>query len=231
MIKINLCPIDELQNPYWWIQDVVVAATVTVGAFVAVQYYLGQIQVEIEEVNVKIEEINANEQKLASDLRRYANMEKDEAELQIKLTALQQITVSKITKYKPLIVIEHLANLKPEGVWYHYFKVGDANGDYIELKGQGFDNLLVAELMTALKSTASQQGDESDLRTLVYFDQVMLDQTRTPEVAPRGFPELKAFPEFVIRAEYLERDKSKDKGPTESDLMTQLPPTDSIFRM
>ena len=105
MIKINLCPIDELQNPYWWIQDVVVAATVTVGAFVAVQYYLGQIQVEIEEVNVKIEEINANEQKLASDLRRYANMEKDEAELQIKLTALQQITVSKITKYKPLIVI------------------------------------------------------------------------------------------------------------------------------
>lgn len=236
MIKINLCPIDELESPYWWIPDVAVAAVVATGAFFAVQWHLGQIQQEIDDTKAKVEEISANEQKLATDLRRYDNMEKDERELETKLAALQSITVSKIAKYKPLVVIEHLANLRPEGIWYQFFKVGDATGDTFELKGQGFDNLLVAELMTALKSTASQEADETDLRTLVYFDNVALDQTGTPQQAPKGFPELKSYPEFTIRGDYLERgkgaaDKSKNGEADEADLMTTAKPRDAVFRM
>lgn len=231
MIKINLCPIDELQSPYWWIPDVVVGAAVAVGALVAVQWHLGQIQLQIEETTAKTEEIRENEQKLASDLRRYANMEKDESELRNKLTALQQITVSKISKYKPLIAVEHLANLRPEGVWYHGFKVGDQDGDSFELKGQAFDNLLVAELLTSLNSTASQDPDESDLRTLIFFSRVELDQTAAPTSAPNGFPELQAYPEFVIRGEYIERSKEKPKTDLETERVSEMPSSDRVLRM
>lgn len=236
MIKINLCPIDELESPYWWAPDVAAVVVIAAMAFFAVEWHLGQLQEEIDEVRASVEEISANEQKLTADLRRYDNMEKDERDLETKLSALQSITVSKIGKYMPLIVVEHLANLRPEGIWYHYFKVGDATGNNFEMKGQGFDNLLVAELMTALKSTASQEADEADLRTLVYFDNVILDQTGTPQQAPTGFPELGAFPEFMIRGEYIERgkgghNKNKGEGGDEAELMTTAKPRDAVFGM
>jgi Tfp pilus assembly protein PilN len=236
MIKINLCPIDELESPYWWVPDVAAVVVIATAAFFAVQWHLGQIQDEIDEVKASVDEITANEQKLAADLRRYDNMEKDERELETKLAALQSITVSKIGKYMPLIVVEHLANLRPEGIWYHYFKVDESTGKTFELKGQGFDNLLVAELMTALKSTASQEADDADLRTLVYFDNVLLDQTGTPQQAPAGFPELGVYPEFMIRGEFLERGKSgggrgKGSEADAADLMTTAKPRDAVFRM
>ena len=152
-------------------------------------------------------------QKLNPDLERFKGLDKDIQTLNIKLDALKNITVSKISKYKPVIVLEHLQNLKPDGVWFSHVAIGtslpplerdkegangnaipeslDAKGsapvdnDSFEVVGQAFDNLLTAELMTAIRSTGSQELDEGDLRTQVFFADLALRRSRSPRRAPR----------------------------------------------
>ena len=92
----------------------------------------------------------------------------------VKLRALNAITDSRLAKYRPLIAIEHLQNLKPEAVWLTTLTVEDGK---IELEAMATDNVLVAEFITALKSTQLQDIDPADLRTQVYFSDVTLSGT------------------------------------------------------
>lgn len=209
MIKINLCPVDEIESPHWWIVDASVLALIVVGAIFGVKFYLAQTQSEVESIRAKIEDIKASEQTLAADLQRYRNMEKDEVSLQSKLKSLQKITVSKISKFRTLVVLEHLANLRPEGVWYQSIKIYDDTSSKFELRGQAFDNLLVAELIMALKSTITQEYEDGNVRTNVYFDKVKLEQSAQLQQAPRGFPELIGFPEFTIHGEFFDRTENQ----------------------
>ena len=99
----------------------------------------------------------------------------------VKLRALNAITDSRLAKYRPLIAIEHLQNLKPEAVWLMSLTVDDAK---IELEAMATDNVLVAEFITALKSTQFQDIDPADLRTQVYFSEVTLSGSTV--VAAKG---------------------------------------------
>lgn len=221
MIKINLCPIDELDNPRWWLVDASVLALVVIGTVFSVKWYLSQIEIEIDQLRATLEDINASEQNLASDLQRYQSMEKDEGTLQSKLKALEKITVSKISKFRTLVVLEHLANLRPEGVWYQSLKIDDRSGSKFELKGQAFDNLLVAELIMSLKATASQDIELNNIRSLVYFDQVNLEQSIQAVEAPPSFPELVGFPEFSINGGFFDRSEGH-KQTVDSDSSSNL---------
>lgn len=206
MIKINLCPIDELESQYWYVPDLAVAVVVAIASFLGVQYYLGTIQEQIETTAASTQSLTDNTEKLAPVLARFKDLNRDIEELKTKLDALQAITVSKISKYKPVIVIEHFQNLKPEGVWFDSLKVGSPdNPASFELKGQAFDNVLTAELMTALRSTESQEPDEADLRTQVFFNKLALDNAVVLNTSPEGFPELVSYPEFLIKGEFKER--------------------------
>src|SRR4051812_12451807 len=99
MIKINLCPIDELESQYWYVPDVAVAVVIAIVAFLGVQYYLGTIQEQIDVARSNVQSLNENTTKLAPDLERFKNLKKDVDELNNKLNALKAITVSKISKY------------------------------------------------------------------------------------------------------------------------------------
>jgi hypothetical protein len=205
VIKINLCPLDELESQYWYLPDLAVAAVCLLASFLGVQYYLGTIQEEIDKVTESKVSLEDSYQKLAPDLERFKDLDADIAALNSKLQALRSITVSKISKYKPVIVTEHLQNLKPEGAWYTEIKVGIDGKDGFELKGQAFDSLLIAELLGAIRSTELQEVDESDLRTQVYFTDIQLDAVAVPKAAPKVFREMKPFPEFSIKGRFSER--------------------------
>jgi len=104
-----------------------------------------------------------------------------------------------------VIVTEHLQNLKPEGVWYTEIVVGTEGADTFSIKGQAFDNLLIAELMSSIRATELQDVDDADLRTQVYFTGIELENTAVPKTAPKTFRELQPYPEFQIKGRFVER--------------------------
>lgn len=225
MIKINLCPLDELESQYWWVPEAVLFAVVGILCVLGVEWYHGQIQDEIDANVAKAEEIKTTAEGMQAAVARAKQMEKDEVELRRKLDALKLITVSPIAKYKHLIAVEHMANLRPEGVWITYLKTQEDDKEMrFELKGQAFDNLLIAEMISGIRSTISQEADESDLRTMIYFDQLDLDQTSIPKVAPRGFPELVKFPEFLLTGGVIDRAKQVSITPKDEDKKGEKPP-------
>ncbi len=232
MIKINLCPLDEIESPYWYVPDVIAATIVAVAVFFATQYYLGNIQDQIDGLVAEAASLDENTAKLTPDLEKFKNLGKDIAELNAKLSALKSITVSKISKYKPVIILEHLQNLKPEGVWFETVRIGfnvnaakavtagatglpqpaesaqaqEVNEDGFEVKGQAFDHILTAEFMTAIRSTENQEIDSGDLRTQVYFNELtLIDANINKAAAGRDFPEMANYPAFSLRGHFSER--------------------------
>ncbi len=224
MIRINLCPLDELESEYWYVPDLACAAAIMLLSFFGAHYYLSSIQDKIDVAYEQTESLKSNTQKLQPELQRFKTLDKDIQELNGKLSALKSITVSKVSKYKPVVVLEHLQSLKPDGVWFSDIKIGvsreaptpqndggagggDVNqswDDFI-ITGQSFDNLLTAEFITAVRATSSQEAENSDLRTQVYFDDLVLQNAAIPGRPPVSFPELSDMPEFTLIGKIKER--------------------------
>lgn len=211
MIKINLCPVDELRSPYWLVPDVAMVLTVALAAYLGVQYYLGGIQDEIDVANEHVASLQTSTRQLEPEVERFKGLQANIELLNKKLSALKSITVSKISKYKPVIVLEHLQNLKPEGAWFQSLRYGVTTPEQLEIQGGAFDNILTAELITALRATESQEPDDGDLRTQVYFSGLILEQSTLVRTGT-GFPDLRNYAEFSLRGQVLERSGGRAAG-------------------
>ena len=225
MITVNLCPIDELENQYWYVPDLVVFVLVGIMAFAAVNYYHDGMREEMDKLSVEQQSKNESINKLMPDLERFKNLGSEISELDSKVKALQAITVSRVSKYKSLIVLEHLHNLKPDGLWLNSLRIGsdskkDAaqnnpqgldtlklNADEtFEINGQAYDNILTAEYITAIRSTGSQDADAADPRTLIYFSDLDLKQAEIGKPQGSGdFAEMSKFPSFILTGRFVER--------------------------
>ncbi len=187
MIKINLCPIDELETPYWYLPDVIILVLVCLMSYYGVDFYFASIQEEINGAQEKIASLQASTNQLAPDLERFKSLDNDVKSLSDKLKSLQRITVSKMEKFTPIIAIEHIQNLKPQGLWYTEFSMKNAKSVEFSLKGIAFDNLMTAELLTSMRATAFNEIDPTDLRSQVFFDGLSLVEsiiTTPPPTTP-----------------------------------------------
>ncbi len=117
MITINLTPIEELENPYWWIPDAAAFAGVVTICLGAILLYVhlvqGEIDASLAEKARLIEETNA----LNPEVEKFNGLNTKIAALDSKKNALTRITESKLVRYLPIILLENIQNLKPEGVW------------------------------------------------------------------------------------------------------------------
>ena len=213
MIKVNLCPIEELESPYWYVPDLAVALGVALAGYFAVQYYLGTIQNDIDSASQKIASLEASTKQLEPDLKRFETLDDDIKRLNAKLAALQGITVSRIQRVKPLILLEHLQNLKPLGLWYQTLQIGLPNSASFLVTGQSFDNILTAEFMMALRATETQDVDPSDLRTQVFFKDLQLKKTELKMGAVEGFADLTNLPTFEISGSFADRARNFESIP------------------
>ena len=240
MIKVNLCPIDELENQYWYVPDLVVLVLVGIMAFAGVNYYHDGLREEMDKLTAEQQSKTESINKLMPDLERFKNLGSEISELDSKVKALQAITVSRIGKYKSLIVLEHLHNLKPDGVWLNSLRIGSdgkkAEGpvgaqalnaekigedETFEINGQAYDNILTAEYITAIRSTGGQDADAADPRTLIYFSDLDLQQAEIGKSQGLGdFAEMSKFPSFILNGRFIERPvtrmpvKQNDAAPT-----------------
>ena len=177
MIRINLVPPDELDNPHWYVPDVIVLVLVAVVGLYAAFAHVGVMRDEVAVINASRDKLRADYSNLEPELLRFANLQKNKGELNSKLAALQAITVTKIARFKPILVLEHLLNLRPDGVWFSNLTI-PPTGSSLTLQGFALDHVLVSEFAALLKATASQEVDAADLRTQVYFNDVQLQMSQ-----------------------------------------------------
>ena len=80
-----------------------------------------------------------------------------------------------------MILLEHLSLLKPDGLWYENIKIDDKSNK-IEIIGRSFDPILIADFMSSLLDTKKQKVEQGDLRTQIYFQNVVIESmTQTPD--------------------------------------------------
>ncbi len=171
MLRINLASgvegvSDESRGSSWYVFDLIVLSAVAGAGYFGVQYYMSSAKDSIEIIENETRSIRGSIAKLKQSVDRFGTLEIDIKKLSNKVEAIKSITVSVFERYKLLIVLEHLQILQPSGVWYNTLKV---ENDKVSIKGAAFDNILVAEFLTALESTKTQEVDPVDLRTYVYF--------------------------------------------------------------
>lgn len=230
MIKVNLVPLDELENQLWWVPDAAVLLLCAGLSFFGAQWYLGEIQKEVDESVARATSLEENAKQLEPEIERFKDLTQKKVVLNEKLDSLKRITVTKISRFEPVIVLEHFQNLKPEGIWFTQLKVGTPKAGVFSLTGQGFDNLLVAEFMTSIRATESQERDDADLRTHIFFSNLTLSRSVVGD-APGRYQELKGFPQFELSGAI--RDKGDNALPTGIDptLSTMgMPPLSSRAR-
>ena len=222
MIKINLTPVDEIESPFWYVPDLVLAVVVALAGYFGVNYYQDGIREQIEKLTAEQQSKVDSTNRLSPDLERFKNLGAQIEEVKMKKRALDSITSSPVSKFRPLIVLEHLQNIKPDGVWLNEVKIGSKgkqidNGagssnqlggsvdENFEVKGQSFDHILTAEYITAMRSTETQDFDRADLRTQIYFRDLRLEEAQLPGQPPAGFPELGFCPDFYVTGKFSEK--------------------------
>ncbi len=225
MIKINLVPVDELENQLWWVADAAVLLIVACASFFTAQWYLGKIQEQTDEIAARATGLEESTAALQPEIQRYTNLQSKKDALNEKIDALKKITVTKISKFEPVIVLEHLQNLKPEGIWFSKLLIGLPKPGEFQILGQGFDNLLVAEFMTGIRSTETQEKDDSDLRTHIFFSNLELVKTAVGN-GSSIFPDVGAFPSFELKG--VIRDKGEPSVPANLNAPTPEAPPISV---
>lgn len=236
MIKINLTPVEELENPNWWLFDAAVALVVVVVGFLATNYYLDQINSQIDQVNESIMNLDGDISAVRPQADKYESLTQQVDSLESKKYALQKITESKLVRFLPVILLENLQILKPEGLWFTELKLVDpnsqnqANGNgvnnvnslqgntgqqsinnsqarnvKIEIKGQSLSNVIIAEFMTAIKSTQNQAFDKSDIRTQIFFSDVELSFSEVTVLREREVS--RDVVDFQLVMSFQEREK------------------------
>lgn len=214
MIKINLTPEEELQNPLWYVPDLIVVVVICVSGFFSAQYLLTIVESDKNLIEAEIVTVESRTAELDQDVKAYdaemAHMNK----LQEKLRGVGDLSSSKVQKYEPIIAVEHLQNLKPAGVWFNEFRFdvldkhnmteGSHDGGQIVISGYSLDNLIVAEFITALRATQTQDTDPSDFRTLVYFSKINLKWTNLDD-KPVGENKKKEIVSFDLVLDYKSR--------------------------
>lgn len=187
MIRINLAPIEELDNQFWWLPDAAIFALVLAVTLTGVKFYLGTTEDEIARLQQDQATLEENLRVMEPELQRYQVLNTKIKDLENLGNSLGRITESKLARYLPIILLEHIQNLRPEGVWLTGIQFKNrlsvdggttpatSGGPVeIEISGQAYDNVILAEFMTLLKATRNQEYDAADLRTQAFFDAVGL---------------------------------------------------------
>lgn len=117
MIKINLTPFEELDNPRWWVPDAVILVIVVLLTFGGVFLYISSLESAILARENEKASMAAETANLQGEVSKFNDLNQKIATLDNRKNALKRITESKLIRYLPVILMENIQNLKPEKVW------------------------------------------------------------------------------------------------------------------
>lgn len=230
-VKLNLAPPETRESKLWFLGDAIIIFVAFILSYSYYELEIEKIRNKISAVNQEISVLIANTKKLEKNVKRYEELKKEEDFLLSKIEAVKEITVSKIARFKPVILLELLQILKPEGVWFTSYN-DNSSGSSINITGKATDYLIVSEFIATLRATENQPVDPNDLRSQIYFSNIYLKKVNIEnassnlqaqnnpnmkrlqidqrllkggESATDLFPEIKKSPSFSMNIIYSER--------------------------
>ena len=117
MIKINLTPFEELDNPRWWVPDAAIALIVVLFTLGGAMLYIQTVESEILAKENEKASMAAETANLQGEVSKFNDLNQKIATLDNRKNALKRITESKLIRYLPVILMENIQNLKPDKVW------------------------------------------------------------------------------------------------------------------
>ena len=99
-------------------------------------------------------------------------------------------------KYQPLLVIDAIQAIKPEGVWFDDFKI-ERFGEDLEINASAKSGLLVAEFITKLKATYDSVAEKDDYLSQVKFRNISIGTVEKKGVHP-DLPDIENYYSFPI---------------------------------
>lgn len=167
-----------MRDRVWFIPELVLFLLVLGTSWGTAVWYLNSIREETALIQAQTEDIVQEITKLQSDVERFEQIAKQIEAIKQKLSSLENITVSKVERYLPIIVLEYLQGMKPEGMWFNSLRQ-NSKDQMITLEGGSFDNLLIAEFMNSLEQTKKQAVNVQDVRSYVFFSHFALGKIST----------------------------------------------------
>ncbi|MEI8025096.1 MAG: PilN domain-containing protein [Pseudomonadota bacterium] len=205
MIKIQLAPYDELEDKNWWVPDAIALVLALFLSNFLVSSYVERLESEIVEIQAQTEEFKRSIAAIQPEIAVFKGIEAKISELKSVISALSSITVSRLTKYRPVVVLEQIQALKPDGLWFTSLKE-DTIGRKITISGFAFDSILIGQFMSELGATKLQRFDPTDIRSQINFSQVKLkifENSKSgsvlDEIQPNGFSKFDIYMNFEER--------------------------------
>lgn len=178
MISINLAPTEELENRYWYSFDILAFVSICALLFGGSRIYVWIIENQISTVETEKLQLETRIHGLKTASDRFDEIHRVIEREDKNLRSIRSITTSKIAKYEPVILLEYLQTLKPDGVWLDSVQENHAK-KMLLITGGAFDNVLIADFMTLLSDTQHVEPSIENVRSLIHFSDVILEKIST----------------------------------------------------
>lgn len=198
MLHINLAP-GELDPPRWWfLSDVLVAAVALIAVYGAADVYVNHQRDTVAATEADITAWREQVEALAPQLEAVDALAAATARLAARERVLRRLTSSPVLRFAPVIVLEHLHTLRPDGVWLSGVTFDQGA---MQVHGGALDAVQIAEFLTALAATKAARLTTADQRSQVFFALTRLEESRVRAHVPPGLDELAGYPSFAIALE------------------------------
>lgn len=204
MLRIQLCPEAELEDHYWWAPDVIALVAALTIAWFGAGMVLDSIREETEQLTITSTEWGKQYAEVKPAVEKFQNLDEEILLLKRKVDALKRITVSRVDKVLPVVVMEQLQTLRPEGLWYHSLEYREDKT--VRISGASRESLLISEFLLGLRETMNPETITTDIRTQVGFIKIKVKEVQD-ERADKGFDDLKDVLSFEASATVIEKRK------------------------
>ena len=205
MIKIQLAPYDELEDKQWWVPDAMALLLALFLSNFLITNYVERLEGEIFEIQAQNEDFKRSIVAIQPEIAVFKGIEAKISDLKSVISALSSITVSRLTKYRPVVVLEQIQALKPDGLWFTAVKE-DTSAHKITISGFAFDSILIGQFMSELGATKLQRFDPADIRSQINFSNVKLkifenskSGSSLDDIQPKGFSKFDIYMNFEER--------------------------------
>ncbi len=171
MLKINLAPIEEVEDKFWFVIDLIAVFLAYVILSFAADLVISNLREDIAMKQADISLKKNQIRKMKKDIKRYDLIIIDVKRLEDRIKTIDQITVSKIKRFKTLVLLEKLNENKPDGLWFSYLEESEMDSK-IMIAGGALDSLLVAKFISNLKEDKKKQ--DTSFFNSVYLDRINL---------------------------------------------------------
>jgi hypothetical protein len=215
MLRIQLCPASELENKHWWAKEAAVFVLVFLLSWFGVSFRLDQMRDEIQRLTTTADDWTNKAKELEPTVAKFKTLDEEIALLNRKIDVLSKITVSRIEKVLPVVVLEQLQTLKPKGVWFHKL-IYNADRS-VNVLGGTMDSLLISEFLLGMRETMNPDTWTNDVRTQVGYVDLGIRNVMRAAKDP-NFTDI----EDVLTFEAIAKIKEKQPKPLQS--VSVVPP-------